>query len=70
VDYLVPANDRHLFNFGSGIHWRNWKIDLAYTYLIIQDRNNIAPRPAEGILASEFSNGQAHIFGVSVGYKF
>lgn len=69
VDYLVPANDRHLFNFGSGIHWGSWKVDLSYTYLVIEDRDNIAPR-ADGVLASKFSDGKAHIFGLSMGYKF
>ncbi len=69
VDYLVPANDRHLLNFGAGVRWCNLVADLSYTYLIIEDRDNIAPR-ADGVLASKFSDGQAHIVGVSLGYKF
>lgn len=69
VDYLVPANDRHLLNFGSGIHCGNWTVDLAYTYLIIEDRDNIRAR-ADGMLDSKFSDGDAHIFGVSLGYRF
>ncbi|NLI82465.1 MAG: transporter [Deltaproteobacteria bacterium] len=69
ADYLVPANDRHLLNFGTGIHFGNWVVDLAYTYLIIEDRDNVLAR-ADGVLNSSFSNGDAHIFGLSLGYKF
>jgi len=36
TDYLVPANDRHLFSFGPGFYWNNFTLDLSYTYLMIE----------------------------------
>ncbi len=69
VDYLVPANDRHLFALGSGAHWGNWTFDLSYTYLHIVERH-VSARPADSVLESDFENGHAHLIGASVGYKF
>lgn len=68
IDYMVPANDRHLFNGGLGFHWDNWNLDLSYTYLKIMDRN-IKGRD-DGVLDGKIRNADAHIMGVSVGYKF
>lgn len=70
ADYLVPANDRHLFNFGPGFHWGNWTTDLSYTYLLIDDRDVGHSESTGFINPSEFRNGHAHLIGVSVGYKF
>jgi len=70
VDYLVPANDRHLFNFGPGFHWGNWTTDLSYTYLLIEDRDVSASEASGFINPSQFRNGHAHLIGISVGYKF
>ncbi|NCC25623.1 MAG: transporter [Deltaproteobacteria bacterium] len=69
IDYLVPANDRHLFSFGPGFHFGNMDLDLSYTYLMIKERN-IAGRPADGVLEGKSHNGYAHMLGVSVGYRF
>jgi long-chain fatty acid transport protein len=69
VDYLVPANDRHLFGFGPGIHWAGWNVDMSYMYLLITDRN-VEARPSEGILESEFRGGNAHLVGFSLSRKF
>ena len=68
VDYIVPANDRHLFSVGAGYKQNNFFCDLGYTYLLIVDRD-IAARPADGVFAGEFTDGDAHMIGVSVGYK-
>ena len=70
VDYLVPANDRYLFSFGPGFRWRNWTLDLSYTYLLIINRTNLSARPADGFLDSDFTNGYANMIGCSIGYKF
>jgi long-chain fatty acid transport protein len=69
IDYLVPANDRHLFNGGLGFHWDNWVVDVNYTYLMIMDRD-IDARLADGVLEGEIDNADAHMVGLSVGYKF
>ena len=42
--------------------------DLSYTYLLIEDRD-VAARPTEGVMPSEYVDGDAHMLGVSVGYK-
>jgi long-chain fatty acid transport protein len=70
ADYLVPANDRHMFSFGPGFRWNKWTLDLSYTYLLIKDRDDVPARPSEGILPSDFEDGNAHLIGISVGYKF
>ena len=70
VDYLVPANDRYLFSFGPGFRWKNWTLDLSYTYLYIVNRNNVPARPADYIYDSDFTNGYANMVGCSIGYKF
>jgi len=70
ADYLVPANDRHLFSVGPGFHWNKWTLDLSYTYLHIIDREDVPARLNEGVLASDFEDGSTHLVGISVGYKF
>ena len=68
VDYIVPGNDRHLVSLGVGYKSGNLFCDLSYTYLMIKDRD-IAARPEEGVLPGEFSGGDAHLIGLSIGYK-
>ncbi|NLW82116.1 MAG: transporter [Desulfovibrionales bacterium] len=69
IDYMVPANDRHLVNGGLGFHWDNWVVDLSYTYLMIMDRD-IDARPQDGVYEGEIDSADAHMVGLSVGYKF
>jgi len=69
VDYMVPANNRHLFGLGTGFHWDKWVVDLSYTYLLIEDRD-VDARSADYILEGEFKNGHSHLIGLSIGYKF
>lgn len=69
ADYLVPANDRHMIGVGTGFHRNAWALDLSYTYLMIEERK-VDARLADGILQSEFDNGDAHLIGVSFSYKF
>ncbi|SFJ59677.1 long-chain fatty acid transport protein [Desulfomicrobium apsheronum] len=69
IDYMVPANDRHLLNGGLGFHWDSWVVDVNYTYLMIMDRD-IDARLADGVLEGEIDNADAHMVGLSVGYKF
>lgn len=68
VDYIVPGNDRHLLSLGMGYQKGDFFCDLAYTYLMIEDRD-IDARPADGVFSGEFNDGDAHLIGVSVGYK-
>jgi len=70
IDYILPDNDRHMFSAGFGYHKNNWALDFSYTYMLIIDRNEIAARPAQGIMASKFCEGSAHLIGLSYTYKF
>lgn len=69
IDYMVPANDRHLFNGGLGFHWDSWVVDVNYTYLMIMDRD-IDARAADYVREGEIDNADAHMVGLSIGYKF
>ena len=68
ADYLVPANDRNLYSLGAGYHWKEWTIDMSYTYLVM-DCRTIEPRLEQGILPSEFTDGKTHLVGLSVSRK-
>lgn len=68
VDYIVPGNDRNLVSLGVGYKQGDFFCDLSYTYLMIEDRD-IDGRPADGVFSGEFSDGDAHLIGLSVGYK-
>lgn len=69
ADYLVPASDRSMYSVGLGYDYGKWTTDFSYTLIMINSRT-IPARPADGVLASEFRNGLAHLFGFSLGYKF
>jgi len=69
ADYLLPANDRHLYNFGCGLRWGQWTADLCYTYLEMESRS-VSARPEDGVLDSRFKDSHAHLIGSSVGYRF
>lgn len=68
MDYIVPANDRNLFSVGAGYKQGDFFCDLSYTYLMILDRD-VAPRPADGVVPGSFEDGDAHMIGISAGYK-
>ncbi|MEG6549624.1 OmpP1/FadL family transporter [Desulfocurvibacter africanus] len=75
ADYMVPANDRHMFGIGTGFHiTENLDVDLAYNYLHITERkfNPTAEQADEGVAGSSntFKNGHAHMYALSVGYRF
>jgi len=73
VDYIVPANDRHLIGLGVGYQKDDFFCDLSYTYLMIDDRDvTVSPERMalqEGVLPGEFKDGYTHILGITVGYK-
>ncbi len=68
VDYIVPGNNRNLLSLGVGYKKGDFFCDASYTYLMIEDRD-IAARAEEGVLPGEFSDGDAHLIGLTVGYK-
>jgi len=69
LDFMVPADDRNMFNFGLGYSYKNFTVDGAYTYLILDDRDVSAN---SGIYrdAGELHDGHAHMFSLSLTYRF
>lgn len=73
ADYLIPADDRQIFSFGTGFALNEqWTLDLSYNYIMIQDReiSQDEARLDEGVYAAEFDNANAHMVGMSLGYEF
>jgi len=68
VDYLVPASNRNILSIGAGYEKNNIFVDASYSYLMISDRD-ISGRADDGVLPGEFSEGDAHMIGLSVGYR-
>ena len=69
VDYMVPANNRHLFSFGAGWDNGTFFADAGYTYVLIEDRT-VHGHIADGVWDGKFQDGDAHMVGASVGYRF
>lgn len=72
LDVLVPSGDRWLFTVGSGIHHNKWTVDLAYNFLLDEDRtfNNASGNTPVGRFTGEFTDIRAHIFALNVSYRF
>jgi long-chain fatty acid transport protein len=69
VDFQAPMSDRQLFSIGFGYTKNDRTWDLAYTYLLADDRT-IAGRPGDGIPDSRTSNMDAHIIVISYSMRF
>ncbi|MBZ4643894.1 MAG: rane protein involved in aromatic hydrocarbon degradation [Deferribacteraceae bacterium] len=77
LDPLVSSGDRWLYALGFGLNFENLSIDFAYNYLDDENRtfnNNVGSEAPYGITApqmtGEFKSADAHIFGISVTYRF
>lgn len=77
-DPIVPDANTHLFTFGTSIKIKNFKIDLAYAYQLLEGRsksNSVDDNPSDDLLnASTSANGKyetdLHMVGISVSYNF
>ncbi len=77
-DPIVPDANTHLFTFGTSLKIKNFKIDLAYAYQLLEGRsksNSVDDNPSDGLLnAATSANGKyetdLHMVGISVGYNF
>ena len=70
LDYMVPANDRHLLNCGLGFKVRDgMTLDLGYTYIVIPERGTVPARPAEGFFNTDLE-GCSHIVTASLNCVF
>ncbi len=76
ADYMVPANDRHIFGVGTGFHiTENLNLDLAYNYLHIVERKFNPTNEQTNIdklagSSNTFKNGNAHMYAISMAYHF
>lgn len=74
ISYMVPANDRQIFGVGVGWHNESWSVDASYSYLLIADRSaSVDVTQSNGMpytQEAEFKDGDAHLVGFTVGYKF
>lgn len=70
ADYLVPTNDRQIFSGGLGWHNDQWSVDASYSYLWIKTRDFSNTQTAGVLKNSRSYDGDAHLVGLSVGYKF
>lgn len=73
-DYMVPTNDRHLLSAGVGYTYGDWTFDVSYMYIMVDTRyydvTDRGDNATGGVLTGESKDGNAHIFGLSVGYTF
>lgn len=77
-DPIVPDANTHLFTFGTSLKIKNFKIDLAYAYQLLEGRskgNSVDDNSSDGLLnAATSANGKyetdLHMVGISVGYNF
>lgn len=69
LDYIVPADNRHILAVGAGYKMDNWVFDVCYFYEIIEDKD-VPAHVAGGVIPSEFVDGSAHSLGLSVTRKF
>ncbi|MBQ9345677.1 MAG: outer membrane protein transport protein [Kiritimatiellae bacterium] len=69
VDYMVPANNRHIISFGGGWHNDSIFCDVGYTFLKIENRE-VHGHLQDGVWDGKFQDGDAHMVSASVGYKF
>ncbi|MDQ7032011.1 MAG: OmpP1/FadL family transporter [Desulfonauticus sp.] len=68
IDYMLPANNRHLFGVGAGYKMGQWQLDFSYNYLIYENRD--VDRNSDGVLPGSITDGRAHLIGISLGYSF
>jgi len=74
ADYMTPTSDRHIITTGVGFSWEKLNLDLSYSYLWFENRT-IKSRDSNGdgfpdILDSRFRDGETHLMGVSLSYRF
>ena len=70
VDYLVPADNRHLFSLGLGWDYSAaWTFDAGYFFEVVEDFD-VNGRPAKGVFDGEFASGTAHALSLSATLRF
>lgn len=78
MDPVVPDANTHLFAFGTSLKIKNFKIDVAYAYQLLEGRsksNSVDDNSSDGLLnAATSGNGKyetdLHMVGISLSYNF
>jgi long-chain fatty acid transport protein len=72
----LPGNDRHMVMLGAGYKSEKWGVDLAYSYLFMRD-SDVSEMTNSNTLGpfgldpdGEYTDGQAHLVGLSFSYFF
>lgn len=72
----LPGNDRHMFMLGLGYKAEQWGVDVVYSYLYMRDSDVSGMTDSNSLGAAgldpdgEYTDGQAHLLGVSFSYFF
>src|SRR3990172_2292821 len=73
----IPDSNTHLFTIGTGLKYRQARIDLAYGYQLLEKRdkeNSIDDNPNNGLNVATSANGEygthLHLVGLSLTYVF
>ena len=66
ISYLLPANDRTLYNLGFSRQFDKWLLECSFNYLQIKDRTIDNRQLEEGVLAGDVTNGGAYLLGFSM----
>ena len=79
LSVVLPSGDRKIFTVGASGHFNNFTVDIAYNYLDDEDRtwNNRKGDPSTALAATgarritgKFKDGDAHLFGLNLTYRF
>lgn len=70
----IPDSDTHIFTLGTGIKYKQCKIDLAYAFQHLEDRNkdntvSNLPSPLGTPVNGEYDSSM-HMFAVSISHTF
>ena len=64
-DYMMPAGSRNIFSIGMTTQLdETWTFGIAYAYVLLRDRH-VNARPAEGVLDTDFENGDTRVVTAS-----
>ncbi len=77
-DTMLPPGDRHIASVGLSYTWKNFTIDLSYSYLfLMSEKRDVVGKldgQFNGLISQrstiECEDMGAHMAGISVGYKF
>ena len=68
---FCPPVTRDVYGLGAGFRLSDAMVlDVNYSYLVQHDRTVNQRQIDDGVLASEYQDGMAHLFGVSLSYNF